>query len=96
MLGHSDGIQLKNMDVMDAGRNSPLYLHVLAYTEPLEMEQVSIPERCIPQNWWKQGSSKKHGIKRFNKSGQGMSQYRVSSYPEKKFCHHITQTVFFY
>lgn len=80
MLGHSNQIQLKNMDVMGADRNSPLYLHVLAHTEAVEMEQGSIPERCIPQNWRKQGSSKKHGIKRLIESGQDRSQYRVSVY----------------
>lgn len=38
------------MDVMAVGSNSPLYLHVLAHTEPQGMERLSIPERCTPQN----------------------------------------------
>lgn len=38
------------IDVMDVGRNSPLYLLVLAHTEPQGMKRLSIPERCTPQN----------------------------------------------
>jgi len=50
MLGPSDSIQLKNIEVKDADRNSPLYHHVPAHTGPQGTQRESTPERCTPQN----------------------------------------------